>query len=68
AERSSTLRRAIGREVGWEEAARSVATAARRRWGVSRQGAAAEGILERARALAVGFQSPEWTWSGTASR
>ncbi len=68
AERSSTLRRAIGREVGWEEAARSVVSAARRRWGVSRQGAAATPILERAEALAGRFRSPEWTWSGTASR
>lgn len=65
---SAPLCRALGRTIGWEEAARSLAEAAGRRWEVSPHAAASAPIVERALALAGRFRSPEWTWAGTASR
>ena len=65
---SVPLSRALGRTIGWDEAARSVAQAAGRRWTVSPHAAASAPILERAVTLANRFRSPEWTWAGSASR
>ncbi|MEO6055266.1 MAG: hypothetical protein ABIQ49_00360 [Gemmatimonadales bacterium] len=64
---SAPLSRVLGRAVGWDDAARSVAEAAGRRWAMS-DVVAPDAVVERALALADRFRSPEWTWAGGRGR
>lgn len=62
---SLPLTRALGRPIGWGEAAAAIAAAAAARWGgttPSTPGSPA--LLDRAVDLAARFRSPTWTWTG----
>jgi lipoate-protein ligase A len=63
-DRSLALSAALGRPVGWDEAAEAIGRAARRRWGIMPAPAdRVAGILDRANAHAERYRSEAWTWA-----
>jgi lipoyl(octanoyl) transferase len=63
-DRSLALSAALGRPVGWDEAAEAIGETARRRWGVRPAPAdRVAGILDGASTHAERYRSDAWTWS-----
>lgn len=67
-DRSLSLSRALGRRVGWDEAAAAIANAAGRCWTLSPDAPAPDRVIDRARMLGARFRSNDWTWAGLPRR